>query len=106
MVDTQSETTLHCWKCSEFGYTKNNSNCPLNPKKTNQGEKSKKKAKVTKKEETKKEEKTTKKHIKCTNCGRLNHLEENYNLLYPKKTSVSEMEKALEAKIIAVETKF
>ena len=45
----------------------------------------------------KKEEKTTKKWMKCNNCGRFNHFEENCFQLHSKKRSILEKEKALEA---------
>ena len=44
--------------------------------------------------------------MKCSHCGRLNHSEENCFILHPKKRPASEKEKALEAKIAALEAKF
>ena len=44
--------------------------------------------------------------MKCSHCGRLNHSEENCFILHPEKRPASEKEKALEAKIAALEAKF
>lgn len=52
------------------------------------------------------EEKTKKKRLKCSHCGRLNHNDKNCVILHPDKRPVSEKEKALDAKIAALETKF
>jgi hypothetical protein len=100
LVETQPEKTLHCWGCGESGHTKNDPNCPKK-KKAQNTEKPKQKTEVAKIGE-----KSKKEQLKCTHCGKLNHSEDHCFILHPDKRPASEKEKALEAKIAALEAKF
>lgn len=100
LAKTQPEKTLHCWGCGESGHTKNDPNCPKK-KKAQNTEKPKQKTEVAKTGE-----KSKKEQLKCTHCGKLNHSEDHCFILHPDKRPASEKEKALEAKIAALEAKF
>jgi hypothetical protein len=101
LAETEVDKTLYCWACGRAGHTKKD--CPSKPK---HAQNPKRKPIVPAKDSTKGAGNQLPKQMKCSHCGRNNHAVENCFALHPEKRFSTDREKALEAKVGALEERF
>ena len=101
LAETEVDKTLYCWSCGRACHAKKD--CPS---KSKHAQTPKRKPTVPAKDPTKDAGNQLSKQLKCFHCGRNNHAVENCFVLHPEKRPSTDREKALEAKVGALEERF
>ena len=99
-----TDNIYHCWTCGQAGHAKKD--CPSKQRQAQAVGIPKRKPYVPAQGAAKKAGNQLPKQLKCSHCGRNNHAVENCFALHPEKRPTSEREKAMEAKIGALEERF
>ena len=101
LAEAEADNIYHCWTCGQAGHAKKD--CPSKQRQAQVVGTPKRKPFVPAQGSAKKAGNQLPKQLKCSHCGRNNHAVENCFAHHPEKRLISEREKAMEAKIGALE---